>query len=436
MASLPGQGPEKEATTSSSAGDDITQPGSFGSKSIGLLGSVMLLTNNLAGPTVVLMPALAQEAGWLAMIATMIFLAELSAICGTMLLAAMRNIPGNEDFSLRVEYHDIVRNYFPDPIATLAIFCYHSYLTLTLMSYIISSAQVLDFAAMDFFGCAYGLELWPQISTLCGSTEDSSTPFGQVIVVPGSFLLVALICTPFAVKNLDDNVALQVFAIVGFTGIAGLWIYIMEKEFFSRSVPTPLPMATKSQGNLFSTLLFNFAFMSTIPSWANEKHSKVSVGWSFCLTMSYLVVVYATIGIVGGLAYPPYFDTDATLFSKLNGSGSRMAEISVIAYPMLQNFTSIPVFSVLIRYNLNQAGWSARVSTVMAVGMPWVLSIPFYTGKGFENLSEVGGLWTSSVINFIVPVAVYCISRQRLHRRKFLEGENGIRYNPVPVSDP
>lgn len=415
----------------------MSTPGrqSFGSKSIGLLGSVMLLTNNLAGPTVVLMPALAQEAGWLAMLVTMIFLAELSSACGTMLLAAMRAIPGNEEFCLRVEYTDLVRRYFPEPFSTLAIICYHTYLILTLMSYIISSAQVLDFAAMDLFGCAYGLELWPQFGGLCGAAEDSSTPFGQVLVVPISFLLVALICTPFAVRNLDDNVALQFIAIIGFSFIAGMWIYFLDLQRISRRDYATLPAATMSQGGLFSTLLFNFAFMSTLPSWANEKKPEVSVGWSFCLTMTYLVVVYATIGIVGGLAYPPYFETDATLFSKLNASGSRWAQLSVIAYPMLQNFTSIPVFAVLIRYNLMQVGLSRCVSTVIAVGLPGVLSVPFYTGKGFAMISQAGGLATSSVINFIVPISVYWISRQQLRTRSQLESENGIQYKPVPVSD-
>ncbi|CAE7307236.1 SPAC1F5.02, partial [Symbiodinium necroappetens] len=106
--------------------------------------------------------------------------------------------------------------------------------------------------------------------------------------------------------------------------------------------PSPLPVATTAQSSLVGTVLFNFAFTSTLPSWVNEKKAEVSVGATFWTVMGYVVVTYTVIGVVGGMAYPPFYTTDENLFSKLNAGGSRLGQATVAAYPMLQNVTSIP----------------------------------------------------------------------------------------------
>ncbi|CAK0875004.1 unnamed protein product [Prorocentrum cordatum] len=188
-----------------------------------------------------------------------------------------------------------------------------------------------------------------------------------------------------------------------------VWVAILVSE---PDFPTLLPAMTTMQGGLIGTVLFNFAFTSALPSWVNEKRPEVSVFASFALTMGYVLVVYTVIGIVGGMAYKPFYTTDENLFSKLNAGGSKLGRVTVTAYPMLQNFTSIPVFSILTRYNLVQSGLSDGMATFIAVVVPWILSIAFYTGSGFNSISEIGGLATSSVINFIVPAALYASARR------------------------
>merc|ERR1712070_59353 len=139
----------------------------------------------------------------------------------------------------------------------------------------------------------------------------------------------------------------------GFSMMVVVWLVLLVRM---PDFPTEVPVASGAQRNLISTLLFQFAFMSALPSWANEKKPQVSIGRSFATTLAYVVIVYSAIGIVGGMAFAPYFDTDQNLFSKLNASGSQLARFTVYAYPILQNFTSIPVFSIMIRYNLLQSG--------------------------------------------------------------------------------
>merc|ERR1712061_683971 len=103
--------------------------------------------------------------------------------------------------------------------------------------------------------------------------------------------------------------------------------------------------------------------------------------------MMYVLVIYSVVGILGGMAFLPFYTTDENLFSKINAGGSRLGQATVTAYPMLQNFTSIPVFSILIRYNLIQSGFPSGLASMIAVGMPWILSVPFYTGTGFDTIA-------------------------------------------------
>eukprot|EP00747_Dinoflagellata_sp_TGD_P166646 gnl/TRDRNA2_/TRDRNA2_189760_c0_seq1.p1 gnl/TRDRNA2_/TRDRNA2_189760_c0~~gnl/TRDRNA2_/TRDRNA2_189760_c0_seq1.p1 ORF type:complete len:443 (+),score=68.10 gnl/TRDRNA2_/TRDRNA2_189760_c0_seq1:84-1412(+) len=400
---------------------DASNGKAFGTKSISFFGGIMLLINCVAGPTISLMPGLAQEAGWLAMILAMVVIATLSVACAYMLIEAMKAIPNNRDFALRVEFNDIVKHYFNTGWYKCIMIVYHFYLTLTLMSYIIQSSQVIDYVFMDVFGCAYGLKLGP-LEWVCGTDDDSATPFGdEIYVFSLAMVVTAIVCAPFSLKNLDDNIILQIIAVGGLSVLAVVWICVLTSR---PEFPTSLPVATERQASLIGTLLFNFAFISTLPSWINEKKPQVSTGATFGITLSYVVLVYATIGIVGGLAFEPYWRSDKNLFSKLYHGKNQLGTASVLIYPILQNFTSIPVFSILIRYNVVQSGllshrWSSFVSTVL----PWLLCIPFYTGKGFETVAAVGGTFTSSIVNFIVPVVLYIMTWPRRSKDKAIEPE-------------
>ena len=97
------------------------------------------------------------------------------------------------------------------------------------------------------------------------------------------------------------------------------------------------------------TLIFNLAMTSALPSWLNEKQPDVSVAMSLSLSLGYVACLYLLIGIVGGMAFPPFFKTDENLFSKLHASGLWLPRMTVLAYPICQNFTTIPVIPTLCR---------------------------------------------------------------------------------------
>ncbi|CAE7320017.1 unnamed protein product [Symbiodinium natans] len=384
---------------------------------------VMLLINNLAGPTIVSMPALAQQAGWLPLFGVQVVVAAFSSACGYMLIEAMRCMPGNHCFEQTIEFTNLASFYLPYEMYVATMVCYHVNSILNLMSLIIQSGQVMDYIMLNVYGCAPGIQLGLGVKYVCGTRKDSATPFGDSLVLSSSMLAVALICAPFAVRNLDDNVILQYLAVIGLSVMSVIWISLLVAE---PTFPSPVPVVTTAQSSLIGTVLFNFAFTSALPSWVNEKKSEVSVGATFWTVMVYVVVTYTVIGVIGGMAYPPFYTTDEHLFSKLNAGGSRLGQATVAAYPMLQNVTSIPVLAILIRSNLIQGGLSSVTATFIAVGLPWLMSIPLYTGSGFDTISEIGGLATSSIINFMVPLIMYVVAVGRRKEREELLSQSAL----------
>merc|ERR1712139_109225 len=105
--------------------------------------------------------------------------------------------------------------YLPKWACIGIMFCYHANSIMSLMSLIIQSGQVVDYAMLNMYGCSPGLELGRNFGYICGSQTDSVTPFGDRYVLSSSMLVVGITCAPFAVKNLDDNVVLQYVAILG-----------------------------------------------------------------------------------------------------------------------------------------------------------------------------------------------------------------------------
>lgn len=81
----------------------------------------MLLSNNIAGPTVSLMPGLAQEAGWLAMVSSMLVLCALTMACSYgVILGMVYNSHGQRLGKASLHRNtNVVGSHFVHPISAL-----------------------------------------------------------------------------------------------------------------------------------------------------------------------------------------------------------------------------------------------------------------------------------------------------------------------------
>jgi len=84
-----------------------------------------------------------------------------------------------------------------------------------------------------------------------------------------------------------------------------------------------------------------------------------------------------------------------------------LADVSVYAFPEVVLVSSIPVFSIIVRYNILESGLMGKHwANVFSVLLPWIIAVPFYTGNITYFCYEGGFEWIShkSYIKFIQEV--------------------------------
>ena len=358
-----------------------TPHGSSRTKTISFWGGCQLLINNLAGPALVLIPALFQQSGFIPVVIMMLIASILSGYCSWFVTESLKYIPGNCNYNLESEYTSLIDRFCGSNkyVKNLMFIFYLLSLITLLMSNIIESAQVTDIAIRDIFGCAHGLQLYPTLTTQCGKhVDDAATPFdNNSIVISVGYCILAFICLLCSNKNLDDNIVLQWIANIGLTFLIVIWLIIFRDsdEYDLNSIG----MFSWNFNNVAGIVLFNFAFIVTIPSWVNEKKDNVSVKKTLQYSLVFILIVFLIIGIFGAFAYN-YSEFD-TLFTKLDEKGGNWGKGTVYAFPIIQNVTSIPVFSIIIRYNLvGDYKWSRTNANIVAILLPWVLSVFLYSG--------------------------------------------------------
>lgn len=73
-----------------------------------------------------------------------------------------------------------------------------------------------------------------------------------------------LVVVPLSFLNLDDNIGVQIVSFMCLLAITIEWIWQFRSMGLERGDP---PAVGDEFSNLFGNVLFNFAFVLTIPSW-------------------------------------------------------------------------------------------------------------------------------------------------------------------------
>ena len=224
---------------------------------------------------------------------------------------------------------------------------------------------------------------------------------------------------PLGFIDLDDNDAVQ----------KGGWLAMMTIVFvwcgISVTQPDGLVHVTHFGGKydqLMGTILFNFAIVYTIPSWVNEKRPSVPIikalGWS----MAGATALFVLLGYCGGAGFPKP-QNNQTLMNQVYNLGTKISQITFYLFPACVNLTTIPVNSIMQRYNLKEAGvCGAKQAAFWGVVSPWLIAIPLYTGSGYQTLVTWSGLVLISTVNFIFPPIMYILAI-----RKYGTGPDAIR---------
>ena len=379
----------------------------------------------------VLFPQVFQQAGLLLPVLILTLLTLTSALSSFLLVSAMSMMPGNGRFGQRVEYSGIMRHYLSRPLFFLAFVFYQLSLLTTNISLIVQSVQVMDFAIAAAFGKSCLLpQVSPRFAFTCPTAVDYSaggdTVFGDgVLGLPLGFFLTALAVVPLACFNLDDNMIVQKGAFVSLLSIVGVWAILFVRHGLDMSY---VPLVGSGSGGFSSVVgvsIFNFAFLTSIPSWVNSKSHTTSIRSPIWSSLVISCSMFLVAGLLCALSFTPWTDS-STLLDKVYGlpaTFAPFARVSFYAFPIIANLTSIPVNSIFQRLNLVEQGYHPVLSTVIAVALPWLIAVFLYAGSGYDELVTWSGVCVTSVVNFIIPPTVYIVAKRRWQREQAVEKE-------------
>ena len=409
---------EEEVPSPTAAVPDKGRADSFGaSRTIGLFGGVCMLTNIVVGPGIVAFPALFHSAGWLVCITSILLYSFIALLNSWMTLYSHNSISKRNVSGERLEFIDLCQRIFP-PWSFYGIYVFYVLQLVALcVASILQVWQMTDYIVQTtgIFGenKTCGLMLWPRpLTWYCGTGSDDSNAFpaGSGVLSVGYFVC-AIVTMPFGFFPLEDSITYQsVCTMVMFCAIF-IWI----GSFISKGLDRGhMPAIGSNFSGLIGTTLFNFALPFTLPSWNNERKLSVRPVASCAAAIAWGSSAMVLLGAFAALAIQ--FDVNKkqdVLKMIKNGGFPWVAQVAMYVFTFMNTATGIPIYSIVLKYNFMSATNPVKmfrskcVSLALAVMLPWMLSIPLYTGKGFNNLIEVGGTCFQSVVNFIVPVCLF-----------------------------
>ena len=281
-------------------------------------------------------------------------------------------------------------------------------------SAVVVSAQTMDATLLAAFGRTCGIYLYPLRAPGCISRDavpsGQNSAFGNDYVVSVGYGVVMAITIPLGLLNLDDNIWVQIGGFV----LLSLTIAVWSVQFIFYSglslARTPAFNVSGFAGAL-STIAFNYGLILTIPSWLAEKGPAVRVNRSIWLALCVGTVQFFALGLLGAWALD--FDNGNDVLAVLTDPATPhillASKIGAFVLPLAALLTGIPIFAIIIRYNLLQIGVPLMPANFIAVGLPWGLSLIFFAGNQLADLITWSSALIAVVLNFVLPVTLYVI---------------------------
>jgi len=191
------------------------------------------------------------------------------------------------------------------------------------------------------------------------------------------------------------------------------WFVIFILRFREGNFQKIVPIAYYGNAApVFGTVMFNYAMVVTVPSWCNEKTHGTNINRALGYSIASGTLLFIVVGFGGALAYQ--INPDGNLLSAIDSDPQAgiVSTISVFLFPISVVATSIPIYSIIVRYNLLENKICSKpMANFIGVILPWLVTIPFYTGQGLQNVINWSSLISGGIINFIIPFWIYVRAR-------------------------
>jgi len=377
----------------------------YGKRTIGFIGGLCLMVNNCLGPGLVQMNTQMQISGWLPTIFATALFGLFAFMSSWMLLYAQSRVP----LALgRVEFTGICEHYFSRPLFYFAILFYILTMIVQCISGIQQTMQLMDLMIVRLFGKSCALEIWPNFfSTPCSNIDTGFSVFepGSGVISLG-FVASGLLAIPFGFFPLEDSIIFQIIS----CAIMGICVVLLGIDLNSVGyVAGRLPAVGESMSGLVGLMMFNFSLAFSLPSWNNERLHSVRVKRSLGTAIGIGSITMIVIGILGGMAFPMILGSSKNLIDFASDSNRPLTIASVYIFSLANNVTTVPVFSIMIRYTLMEHKIIRKpwIGNILAIAVPWMLIVPFSTGSGFQNIIEFGGSVFIGITCFVAPPVLF-----------------------------
>jgi len=339
----------------------------------------------------------------------------------------MSKVPGNSNFEGRLTYLQLVKTYMT-PVSYRCVFATYIFWTMGMnVSSIVMSAQVFDNVLLTS-GKACALELAPRFAHhVCISAAESDTEdsiFGDAWVVSVGYLVLAFVTIPFGFLDLSENISYQCVTFVGLLIVYFIWCgYFLSLDIDFSQLP-----AIGESGNALGFVLFNFAFVVITPEWINEKSSEVDIPKSLAIAVTLGGLLLMVPAALAALTLD--FTGGEDLLAQLTRpSIPAFIKISTFFFPLFEFVVSIPILSVIVRYNLVESGVASRpTAAFIAVVLPWLMGICFYGGIMINYVITWVGISAAGPLNFIIPCWIFLISSRSKRLVPSVIEEEGGQY--------
>mmetsp|Transcript_36974 Transcript_36974/g.42305 ORF Transcript_36974/g.42305 Transcript_36974/m.42305 type:complete len:465 (+) Transcript_36974:94-1488(+) len=412
---------KNESSPLMSQGSARTSIKYFQSGQYGTLGSMSIAMNFLTGPAMLQIPSLFQKSGLIPTTICIIFTCIFTTLGCLHFANAISKLPGNQNYSIEVEYSDAFYKYWPSPnskmgVATEIIF----FLCVTCLnvSSLIDSAEVFDIMVAVLGGSSHALRITTSESTVGGldwayeswdfgscDTSEDCIPFldhgdeGGVLLTTG-YIINVLLFLPLALMDLQENAVWQVveFLVLVITSIIFSFLFISNGIVWEGR----LSLWGESWNSLLGVVLFNFSLVISIPAWLFEKEP--SVNSSAVITGSSIMaaLLYILLGTLGAMSTDEVRDN--MLQSFMSGGQGITMQVTSFFFAVFIVGLGIPLLSVLGRLNLTGSGYSELTGNIFAVYVPFGLSWLFYRGHMITEILMWGGMLFTSLIAFLFPI--------------------------------
>ncbi|RIB15126.1 hypothetical protein C2G38_2320488 [Gigaspora rosea] len=359
-------------------------------------------------------PLLFQSAGWFIPLLAFIVAILLSGAATLLLCESLSSQCGNDKFQKKIEF---VR--FSSMLMTkkyqrwIVQFVIYMTFESLIISSIVISAQTMDSLIISLFGKTCGIGIYPTSGFYCVTTQSSiGSPFGSayVLMTIGYFIALVMVI-PLGILELVDNIVVQIVSFVTLILIIISWIITFIIHGLSIDL---VPFIGNDQSQVIGTVLYNYAFITTVPTWIHETGRNVPIRKVVWISIFISTIMYVSLGVLGGMAYP--MDSKSNILAVIDHSNQRtvISLITTYLFPIAALVTSIPVFTIIVRLNLMNNNNFSKSMMIHAIFLssfvPWIVILPFQTGVWLNALMNWSSLTFSTISNFILPFYFYYLS--------------------------